>query len=116
MWSSDKSNLRRAQASCQTILESSRTALTENGRLLVVEQLLPDAIAVNGSPRPSAAMDLNMLGNLKDARERTRAGYDQLVTTSGYANHQIIELTRRGSAFRTARHTPQSPAGGPIRG
>lgn len=83
-------------ASCHRILKTCRAALPETGRLLVIERLLPDAIAANGSLHPVVAMDLIMLVNFADARERTIAEYDQLLTTSGFAIHRIIELPSSG--------------------
>jgi len=84
-------------ASCQKILQTLRTALAENGHLLVVGQLLPDAMTADGPLHPAVAMDLAMLVNFADARERTRAECDKLLTASGFAVRQVIELP--GSGF-----------------
>jgi orsellinic acid C2-O-methyltransferase len=78
--------------SCRTLLANCRRALPGDGRLLVVEQLLPDAVPASGSLHPAIAFDLIMLVNFADARERHLAEYEALLESSGFALHRVMAL------------------------
>jgi orsellinic acid C2-O-methyltransferase len=77
---------------CLELLSACRAALPDNGRLLVVEQLLPEAVFANGALHPAVAMDLIMLVNFADARERHLREYEELLAASGFALHQVVPL------------------------
>jgi O-methyltransferase domain/Dimerisation domain len=77
---------------CRTLLSACRAALPENGRLLVVEQLLPDAVTNGGGLHPAIAMDLIMLVNFADARERHLGEYEELLHSSGFAVQDVVSL------------------------
>jgi orsellinic acid C2-O-methyltransferase len=77
---------------CRKILSVSRAALPDDGRLLVVEQPLPEAIPDSGTLHPVVAMDLIMLVNFGDARERYLHEYEQLLADSGFALHEVVPL------------------------
>jgi ubiquinone/menaquinone biosynthesis C-methylase UbiE len=68
---------------CVAILSSCRRAIRADGRLLVVEAVIPPG---NG-PSFGKTQDINMLINL-DGRERTEAEYGELYKAAGF------ELTR----------------------
>jgi orsellinic acid C2-O-methyltransferase len=74
------------------LLAASRAALPEDGRLLIVEQLLPEAVPDNGALHPAVAMDLIMLVNFADARERHLREYEQLLATAGFEVHEVVTL------------------------
>jgi hypothetical protein len=78
--------------SARTILAASRSALPADGRLLVVEQLLPDETAASLTLHPAIGSDLNMLVNFGDAIERSLAQYESLLGEAGFAVHEVIAL------------------------
>jgi hypothetical protein len=69
---------------CVAILRSSRNAIVEGGRLLVVEEALPPGNA----PSPGKILDLFML--MVGGRERTQAEYGALFEQAGYELKRII--------------------------
>jgi hypothetical protein len=68
-----------------------------HGRLLVVERLLPKQISTSSPLNPAIAMDLGMLVNFGDARERYLDEYEELLGSCGFAVHKVIGLS---SGFR----------------
>jgi hypothetical protein len=78
--------------SCRRLLEACRAALPDHGRLLVVEQILPKAVPTDGPLHPAITLDLIMLVNFADARERYLAEYKQLLEGSGFAVHDVVPL------------------------
>ena len=77
---------------CHELLSACRSALPEEGRLLVVEQLLPEAVTDTGGLHPAIAMDLIMLVNLVEARERYLHEYTHLLDGGGFTLHELVEL------------------------
>lgn len=69
-----------------------RAALPDYGRLLVVERLLPKEISTSGPLDPAIGMDLGMLVNFGDARERYLEEYEELLASCGFAVHEVVEL------------------------
>ena len=78
--------------SCRRILAACRPALPDHGRLLVVEQLLPEEVPDSGPLHPAIAMDLIMLVNFADARERYLGEYKELLDSTGFALHEVVSL------------------------
>ncbi len=78
--------------SCRTILAASRSALPADGRLLVVEQLLPDETPVSPTLHPAIGSDLNMLVNFGDAVERSLAEFELLLGKAGFAVQDVVAL------------------------
>jgi hypothetical protein len=79
-------------ASCRQLLAQCRAALPADGRLLVVELLLPDGAAADGRLRPAIQTDLFMLVNFADSRERSLDEYERLLGDCGFALEQAIAL------------------------
>jgi O-methyltransferase domain len=77
---------------CRRLLAACRAALPEHGHLLVVEQLLPEDIPSSDSLHPAIRMDLTMLVNFADARERYLGEYEELLVGSGFTVHEIVRL------------------------
>jgi orsellinic acid C2-O-methyltransferase len=77
---------------CRELLTACRAALPDHGRLLVVEQLLPEAVSRSGPLHPAVTMDLIMLVNFADARERHLHEYEELLAASGFAVHEVVPL------------------------
>ncbi|MFB6720650.1 methyltransferase [Kribbella sp. NPDC056345] len=67
---------------CELILSHSRAAIPADGRLLVVDMVVPDR-AEHGVARSVYLSDLTMLVNL-GGRERTRADFEALFRRAGY--------------------------------
>ncbi|MFE7134712.1 methyltransferase [Streptomyces sp. NPDC057638] len=81
-----------------TILRRCRESLaTENGRLLVVEAVLPERPA----PGMAAALDLVMLFGL-GGRERTEREYAELLAAAGYAHTRTTRLGPTGMCLLEA--------------
>jgi hypothetical protein len=64
---------------CVRILRAIRAAITERGRLAVIEYLLPDAC----EHHPGFAMDIHMMV-LSTGRERTLSDYEALLEAAGF--------------------------------
>ncbi|WP_405063998.1 acetylserotonin O-methyltransferase [Kribbella sp. NBC_01505] len=80
-WSDDR---------CEQILRLSRAAIPADGRLVIVEPILPDR--AEPGLRPGLYLsDLNMLVNV-GGRERTRADFDALLQRSGFSLTAIHAL------------------------
>ena len=77
---------------CRRLLTACRAALPDHGRLLVVEQLLPESVPDSGPLHPAVTMDLIMLVNFADARERHLHEYEELLASSGFAVHEVVSL------------------------
>jgi SAM-dependent methyltransferase len=67
------------------ILQNCRTAVTPNGKLLVIEMTIPD----NNSPSPGQLFDLNMLV-MTGGQERTQNEYGSLLSQAGFRLHRVI--------------------------
>jgi O-methyltransferase domain len=79
-------------AACVALLAACRAALGDDGRLLVIEQLLPATPPSTGELHPAVAMDLVMLVNFGDARERQLREYEELLERGGFALHEVLPL------------------------
>ncbi|AHH19718.1 O-methyltransferase family protein [Nocardia nova SH22a] len=66
---------------CVTILECCRKAMPADGRLLIVESVLPDVVDTS-DPAPYLT-DISMLVNM-GGQERTRAEYEKLCGRAGF--------------------------------
>jgi O-methyltransferase domain len=78
--------------SCRKLLKVCRAALPDYGRLLVVERLLPKEISTSIPLNPAIAMDLGMLVNFGDARERYLEEYQDLLGSCGFTVHKVTAL------------------------
>jgi hypothetical protein len=77
--------------SCRKLLKVCRAA-PGHGRLLVVEWLLSKEISTSFPLNPAIAMDLGMLVNFGDARERYLDEYEELLGSCRFAVHEMIGL------------------------
>ena len=71
---------------CAAILRNARDAMPADGRLLVVETLIPP----NNEPSYGKYLDLGMLV-LLPGRERTEAEYEELLEATGFTLSRVIE-------------------------
>jgi hypothetical protein len=74
-----------SDSECTTILKSCHQALNPNGKLLLVEMVIPP----DNSPSMAQAMDLNMLV-LLTGRERTESEYRTLLAAGGFKLERVI--------------------------
>lgn len=70
---------------CLTILRNCRDAMGADGRLLIVEMVLPD----DGSAHPGYELDMVML-TLTGGRERTEEDYDALLDEAGFELERVV--------------------------
>lgn len=73
-------------AQAVTILDNCRTSMSRDGKLLLVERVIP----VGDAPHPSKAMDFAMLV-LLGGRERTATEYAGLLADAGFRISRIVE-------------------------
>lgn len=75
---------------CLSILRNIRRVIPPDGRLLVVDAVLPEVVSSGGSALPHLG-DLNMLVQL-GGRERTRGDFAALCSAAGFAVADVIGL------------------------
>jgi O-methyltransferase/methyltransferase family protein len=68
------------------IVRNVRQAISPDGKLLLVEAVLPE----RGAPRAAALLDLEMLVNL-GGKERTRAEFGQLLARAGFRLTRVVD-------------------------
>jgi len=71
------------------ILRACRCAMPARARLLVVEQILPDRMAVSPAHQEAARMDLHML-LMAGGRERTQGEYRGLLESAGFGLRRTV--------------------------
>jgi hypothetical protein len=67
------------------ILSSCRTAIAQDGKLLVIEMTIPD----DNHPSPGQLLDLNILV-MTGGQERTQSEYGALLAHAGFRFTRII--------------------------
>ncbi len=83
---------------CRRILSNCRRAMGPEGKLLIVERLLPERVV---PPTPVVTSDLHML-TLTGGRERAEAEYVTLLAGSGFALARVIPLVAGWSLIEGA--------------
>jgi len=73
------------------ILRRARDALVPDGRVLVVERVMPDQISDHPEHRTTVRSDLNMLVGL-GGRERTEEDYDALLLSAGLSRRRTLSV------------------------
>jgi hypothetical protein len=71
---------------CLRIIKNCRSAIAENGRLLVIEMLNPPG----DTPHYGKFVDLQMLVITKGGRERTEAEYRKLFASAGFRLSRVV--------------------------
>jgi hypothetical protein len=71
------------------ILRTVRAAIPEQGRLLLVDVVLPD----DDRPHPGKDMDIRML-TMHEGKERSRSEFSALLSSAGFRLDEVTELTR----------------------
>lgn len=85
---------------CVALLEQCRKAVPDDGRLLIVEPVLPPAVDA-GTPPGAYLSDLNMLVNT-GGRVRTRAEIEDLCRRAGFAPAGLTPLPPPFAALEAA--------------
>jgi SAM-dependent methyltransferase len=85
-------------AQCATILANCASAMRPGGRLVIVEQIVPD----DGKPSPATLMDLNMLVMLR-GRERTLGEYTALLDGAGLRVRRVLQTRSPFSLLEAGR-------------
>lgn len=80
------------------ILANCRRAIPVNGRLLIVERVMPARVEATSEHLSASLGDLNVLV-LTGGRERTASEYVDLLATSGFELKQILPITGTVSAI-----------------
>jgi hypothetical protein len=71
------------------ILRNSRRALPQNGRLILIERIMPERVQTSALDQAAALADLNMLVQTGGA-ERTEAEYRTLLEKAGFRLERVI--------------------------
>ncbi|MDJ0706287.1 MAG: methyltransferase, partial [Leptolyngbyaceae cyanobacterium MO_188.B28] len=74
---------------CLKMLRNIRRAIAENGKLLVVEMLIPPGDA----PHFGKLLDITMMTIFSGGRERTKTEYEQLFQAAGFQLTQVKPTT-----------------------
>jgi orsellinic acid C2-O-methyltransferase len=77
-------------ARSKIILQNCRRAILPNGKLLIIERVLPSRFEASSRHNALARADLNMLVAL-GGRERTEAEFKNLFETSGFRLSRVVE-------------------------
>lgn len=90
------------------ILQRARDALAVDGRVLIIERVMPDQVQDLAEHRATMRSDLNMLVGL-GGRERTAADYDKLLSSAGLTRRRTLPAA---AAFSVIDACAQHPNGG----
>ncbi|KAL6006600.1 hypothetical protein ACLOJK_032093 [Asimina triloba] len=74
-----------SEEQCSRLLKNCYNALPENGKVIVVEHILPSVPDTNLSSRHLYQMDMLMLAYCAGGKQRTEEEYEELATGSGFA-------------------------------
>ena len=75
-----------SETECITILSNIRKAMTDTGKILVVEMIIPE----DNRFSYGKLIDIQMMVTMHEGRERTRKEYDQLFRNSGLVISRIV--------------------------
>ncbi len=87
-------------AQCGVILANVRRAMAPHARVVVVERVLPDSIAVSAAHQAVVRSDLNMLVGL-GGRERTRGEFAALLGAAGFSEPSFRPVAAGFCAIET---------------
>jgi hypothetical protein len=84
------------------ILDACRRAIGNDGRVLLVERLMPEPVVVSHAAQSSSLSDLNMMV-MNGGRERTEAEYRELLDRAGLALARIVPIETGASVLEARR-------------
>lgn len=76
---------------CKVILENCRRAMTQDSKLLLVEQIFPERLEASADHQVIARSDLNMLIG-PGGHERTEAEFRALLSSTGFLLKNVIPI------------------------
>ncbi|RZS40846.1 methyltransferase family protein [Herbihabitans rhizosphaerae] len=82
---------------CVTILRNCRAVLPDDGRVLILEPVLPETVTGEASPITYLS-DLNMMVNV-GGKERTRSGFQKLLAEAGFTLVDATPLPAPAASF-----------------
>ncbi|MHC2332953.1 hypothetical protein ACVIW0_002242 [Bradyrhizobium sp. USDA 4454] len=82
---------------CMTILGNVRKAMKADGRLLLVEMVLP----LGDTPHPGKILDITMLVSM-GGQERTEVEYGALLSKSGFRLTRVVSTSSASSVLEAA--------------
>jgi O-methyltransferase domain len=88
------------------ILRRAREALATDGRVLVIERVMPDRVEDLPEHRTTARSDLNMLVGL-GGRERTVEDYDALLLSAGLSRKRTLPVSAGFSVIEAYVQSPR---------
>ncbi|KAK9100081.1 hypothetical protein Scep_023511 [Stephania cephalantha] len=74
---------------CLTLLKNCYEALPRNGKVIVVEKILPTIPEPNNATRITYASDLSMMAFSPKSKERTETEFQELAKGSGFAGIRL---------------------------
>jgi len=80
---------------CVAILKNIRAAIANDGRLAVIDFLLPEEPA----PHPGYALDVNMMNLLTGGRERRLSEFEEMFSKAGFTLDRVTENPHGQSLF-----------------
>lgn len=83
---------------CVRILETCRQAMPDDGRLLMVNALVPEG----NEPHPSKTVDMVMLTVL-NGKGRTQAEYEELMRKAGLAPARVLHVSPHAAIIEAAK-------------
>jgi len=89
---------------CKVILENCRRVMAANGKLLVIERIIPDQVEPSVSHQLILRADLNMLIGT-GGRERTEGEFQALLSSSGFRLNRVIAI---GQSYNIIEALPYS--------
>lgn len=75
---------------CVAILKNIRSAIVDDGRLAIIDFLLPE----KPSPHPGYALDINMMNLLTGGRERRLSEFEDMLSEAGFTLDRVTENPR----------------------
>jgi hypothetical protein len=84
------------------ILDACRRAIGNEGRVLLVERLMPARVVASHAAQSSSLSDLNMMV-MNGGRERTEAEYRELLDRAGLALARIVRIETGASVLEAQR-------------
>ncbi|KDP24740.1 hypothetical protein JCGZ_25489 [Jatropha curcas] len=71
------------------LLKNCYAALPDDGKIIVIELLVPETVDTNEETRITFQLDLIMLAQFADGKERSRSQYESLATKAGFSGLKL---------------------------
>ena len=84
---------------CHLLLQRCHAAMGKNGKLLIVEKIIPPG----NEPFDGKLLDLHMLIMMHDGRERTKLEYQKLFEASGFRLSRVVDTNSPWSVLEAVK-------------